>query len=225
MAVIFFDFDSTVVKRETLDDAIATALADHPDKAKLIQEVEEITRLGMEGKLNFLDSVSRRLSVVPLSRDMLEARGYAMLNEITEGMPSVFKWIHENNHTAHIVSGGFLECIAPVARMLGVQDKNLHTNRFVYDSQGRVLGADSSSLLWTNEGKAPALRSLRPQFPNDKFILVGDGMNDYRAYESRAADEFYGFGGNVVRESVQSKAPHFFYSAPELLSFMQKGLQ
>jgi D-3-phosphoglycerate dehydrogenase len=225
MAVIFFDFDSTIVKRETLDDAISTTLENHPNRSDLVREVEEITRLGMEGKLDFLDSVLRRLSVVSLSRDLLEARGYAMLNEITPGIPAVFKWIRENNHQIHIVSGGFWECIAPVAKALGVSDQNFHTNRFVYDSEGKVLSTDPTSLLWTNEGKTPVLRSLRSRFPDDRFIIVGDGMNDYRAYESQAADEFYGFGANVVRESVKSKAPHYFYSAPELLSFMQKELQ
>ena len=68
MAVVCFDFDSTVVKRETLDDAIAEALAQHPDKKRLVQEVERLTRLGMEGKMNFIETVRRRMEVVPLSR-------------------------------------------------------------------------------------------------------------------------------------------------------------
>ena len=224
MAVVCFDFDSTVVKRETLDDAIAEALAQHPDKERLVQEVERLTRLGMEGQMNFVETVRRRMEVVPLSRQLLEERGRAMLQEISDGMPEIFTWLRTRNHDIHIVSGGFSENIAPVAEALGVPEDRRHTNRFIYFPDGRVYGLDEGSLLLTNEGKTPVLRALRTQYPGETFVMVGDGMNDYRAYESGAADIFCGFGANVVRESVRAKAPHFFYTAPELFSFFRREL-
>jgi HAD superfamily phosphoserine phosphatase-like hydrolase len=224
MAVVFFDFDSTIVKRETLDDAIAEALAEHPEKEQLVREVERLTRLGMEGRMGFLDSVRRRLEVIPLSKQLLEKCGRAMLQEVSDGMPELFEWLRSRNHDTHIVSGGFTENIAPVAEMLRVPEDRRHTNRFIYFSDGHVYGLDESSLLLTDEGKTPVLRSMRQKYRREIFIMVGDGMNDYRAYESGAANIFCGFGGNVVREAVKTKAPHFFYSAHELLSFFQHEL-
>lgn len=224
MAIVFFDFDSTVIKKETLDDAIATALVDHPEKERLVKEVEAITRHGMEGKIDFRDSVTSRLRVVPLSRSLLEERGRAMLHEVTEGMQDIFSWLADNGHITHIVSGGFLEYISPVAEELGVLPAQVHTNRFIYDQDGNVIGTDPTALLWTDVGKTPVLRQMRKIYPEEKFVMVGDGMNDYKAYESGAADAFYGFGANVVRESVKAKALHFFLSSAELLSFMQKEL-
>src|SRR4029079_11393069 len=120
MAVICFDFDSTVVKRETLDDAIAEALAKHPERELLVREVERLTRLGMEGKMNFIESVRRRLEVVPLSKPLLEECGRAMLQEISDGIPELFEWLGSRGHDVHIVSGGFVENIAPVAQLLGI---------------------------------------------------------------------------------------------------------
>jgi phosphoserine phosphatase len=225
MAVIFFDFDSTVVKKETLDDAIAAALDAHPEKERLVREVEEITRLGMEGKMNFLDSVRARLRVVPLSKQLLEKCGETMLDEITDGMSKIFLWLRQHGHGAHIVSGGFAQCIAPVAHILGIEEKNRHTNRFLFDERDMVVCTDETSLLWTNEGKTSILRALRTRYPTETFVIIGDGMNDYRAYEAGAADMFCGFGANVVRESVRAKAPHFFHSAYELLDFFKKELQ
>ena len=224
MAVVCFDFDSTVVKRETLDDAIAEALAKHPEKERLVQEVERLTRLGMEGKMKFVESVRRRLEVVPLSKQLLEECGRAMLQEISDGIPELFEWLRSRKHDIHIVSGGFIENIAPVAEMLGIPEDRRHTNRFIYFPDGSVYGLDEGSLLLTNEGKTPVLRALRKQYPREIFVMVGDGMNDYRAYESGAADIFCGFGANVVREPVKAKAPHFFHTAQELSAFLEREL-
>jgi D-3-phosphoglycerate dehydrogenase / 2-oxoglutarate reductase len=221
MAIIFFDFDSTVVKKETLDDAIATALSAHPERDQLVKEVEEITRLGMEGKLDFVDSVRRRLAVVPLTKDILIDRGEAMKEEITEGMRELFEWLRTRGQDTHIVSGGFEEYIAPVARELYISPDHTHTNRFTFDEAGIVDGIDENSLLWTNEGKAPALRALRKKFPDETFVMIGDGANDLKAFESGAADHFIGFGGNVVRESVKMKAPLFAHSSEEIRKLLE----
>ncbi len=224
MAVIFFDFDSTIVKKETLDDAIAHALANHPDRASILAQVEEITRLGMEGLLGFKESVQRRIAVVPLSKSILQARGEAMLHEITTDMPEVITWLRDNGHDIHIVSGGFSEYIAPVAEYLNIPPERQHTNRFIFSDSGYVQGVDESSLLWSDEGKTPALRAIRTEYPDEMFIMVGDGYTDYKAYESGSADTFIGFGEHVVRESVRSKAPRFAYSAAELLSILKKDI-
>ena len=147
-----------------------------------------------------------------------------MLQEVSDGIPEIFEWLRSRKHDTHIVSGGFVENIAPVAEMLGIPEDRRHTNRFIYFPDGRVYGLDEGSLLLTNEGKTPVLRALRKQYPREIFVMVGDGMNDYRAYESGAADIFCGFGANVVREPVKAKAPHFFHTAQELSSFSEREL-
>ncbi len=225
MAVIFFDFDSTVITKETLDEVIASALKNHPDRDELVANVETITRLGMEGKLDFKESVSRRLKVVPISKSLLEETGRAMLVEVTPGMPEVFEWLRSADHTIYIASGGFEECILPVARTLHIPYERILANRPRFGPDELVCGVDETSLLWTNEGKGPVLRSIKQQCNDAQpFFIVGDGMNDYRAYESGAADIFCGFGANVRRESVVKNAPHFFDSSDELLQFFKHSL-
>src|SRR6185436_4273357 len=99
------------------------------------------------------------------------------------------------------------------------------TNRFIYNTDSTVKAIDTTSLLYTDTGKTPVLQAMKPTYPGEKFVIIGDGMNDYRAYESGAADLFIGFGGNVVREPVKAKAPHFAHSAEELLDILKKELQ
>lgn len=219
---VFFDFDSTVVSKETLDDAIARALHAHPERKRIVREIEDVTRLGMEGKLDFTESVRRRLEVVPLTRAHLEETGTAMKDALTPGIEDVFDWLREQNHPTYIVSGGFEECIAPVAEQLEIPKDRRLSNRFVFSPDGLVTGVDEASLLWTSEGKTPALRTMRANHSEEPLIMIGDGMNDYRAYESGAADHFIGFGGHVVRQPVKDKAPHFAHSTAELWDLLKK---
>jgi len=46
--------------------------------------------------------------------------------------------------------------------------------------------------------------------------MIGDGMTDYDA--SPPADAFIGFGGNVVREEVKSKAKWYVKDFRELIN-------
>ncbi|MBI5470520.1 HAD-IB family phosphatase [Candidatus Kaiserbacteria bacterium] len=222
MAIVFFDFDSTIVSYETLDHALAHVLRDHPDKKRMIAEIEDITRLGMEGKADFREGVRRRVAVVPLTKSVLEETGEAMLSEITPGMRHVFEWLRERGHELFIVSGGFRECVVPVAQSLGVADDHVFTNQFLFSQDGAMCGFDETSLLWTSEGKTPILKAIRGKYPKETIIMIGDGANDLKAYESGAADHFIGFGGHVVRDIVKAKAPSFAYSTKELLSHLEK---
>ena len=225
MASIVFDFDSTVVSKETLDYAIAKALAAHPERDRIICEIEAITTLGMEGAIDFRESVRRRVSVISLSQSLLQDTGRDMLEHVTSGFPTLFAWLRAEGHDIHIASGGYIECIGPVAEHLGVDAVHTHTNRFIFSSEGDIVGFDEDALLWTDQGKTPVLHAIRALRPGEKIVIVGDGANDLRAYESGAADDFVGFGEHAIRTTVQSRAPHFVTSATDLLEHFKNTLQ
>ena len=144
-----------------------------------------------------------------------------MKDALTPGIEDLFGWLRECKHQTYIVSGGFEECILPVAEHLQTPRERVLTNRFHFSPGGLVTGVDASSLLWTSDGKTPALRAMRARHPDEPFIMIGDGMNDYRAYESGAADHFIGFGGHVVRQSVKEKAPHFAHSVADIWNILR----
>ena len=47
------DFDSTIVQVEPLDELAAVYLKKRRDHDKLLNQIKEITRAGMEGKIPF----------------------------------------------------------------------------------------------------------------------------------------------------------------------------
>ncbi len=224
MATLFFDFDSTLVSKESIDEAIGQALALHPDRARMMREVEAITRAGMEGKMPFTESVLARMKVAPLTKELLDSVGLHLREHQTNGMREVFDNVRSEGHAVYIVSGGFLECISPVAQNLGVPRENIFTNRFLFNDDGTAIGVDESAPLWTNEGKTPILRLYGAQNPGTERIMIGDGYNDLRAYENGAAEHFIGYGEHAVREAVKSKAPHFAHSSEELLTILENLL-
>ncbi len=218
---VFFDFDSTVVTKETLDEVVALALGERKDKKALVKEIEAITRLGMEGKLPFTQSLTRRIHVAPLSREHFTEVGEMMLEHITEGMPEIFAWLREQKVPTYIVSGGVRECIAPVAEHLGVPAAHTMTNEALFSKKGQLIGMNTKSLLWSDEGKGGAIRHVKKTAGLGTCVLVGDGSNDLAAYTNGAVELFCGFGANVVRKAVRAKAPQWAASSEELGAWLR----
>ena len=74
-----------------------------------------------------------------------------------------------------------------------------------FDDEGRYAGFESDSPLARGGGKAEVIKGLnRPEWTT---FMIGDGMTDLEAADAGAVT--IGFGGVVVRPSVQEKADHF----------------
>ena len=218
---VFFDFDSTVVTKESLDMTIELALDGREDREELVNKVEEITNEGMEGVLKFTDSLQKRFVVVPLNKKHFLEVGQILLNQITPGMEELFAELKENNIPTFIISGGFRDSILPVADKLEVSSENVFANSIICNEDGEVVGVDESNICYTDNGKAPVIKAIKEKFNLEgKFLMVGDGANDFKAYELGIADYFCGFTANVEREVIKKNAPVVCRSASEVKEFI-----
>ena len=217
----FFDFDSTLVTKESLDMVIESALAEAEHKDELVAKVNEITDLGMEGKLNFTNSLTERFAVVPFSRGHFEEVGEVLRAHITPGMTELFAEMAKEGVSAFIISGGFRESILPVAHELGVSEDRVFTNTVIYDAAGAVVGIDTENVCYTDEGKAPVIEHIKKTFDlAGEFVMVGDGANDLKSYELGAATDFCGFVANAKRDVIVERAPHVAHTTAELRAFI-----
>ncbi|NCP66791.1 HAD-IB family phosphatase [bacterium] len=223
MPTIFFDFDSTVCIKESLDEVITLALKEYPEKKGLVERVEKITNQGMNGELDFKESVQARLEVCPLNLVHFTLTGQHLKHCITPGFTELMTWLKAENWDIYIVSGGFLPSIIPTIEILGLRTDRLFSNGLRLDEQENVTGVDESSLLWTNAGKTEVINHLKKaRGLRDRLILVGDGSNDLAAYKSGVVDDFIGFGANVVRPKVKAESPHFVTSVEALRQVLEK---
>ena len=197
--LIAFDVDSTLLRVESLDTALEAALAALPDAAEARRRLHEITNAGMTGRMALRDSLEARLELAALDKGGVDEMAERLRKRVTPGMAPLLKKLRARGDQIHAISGGFADLIEPVLGDLGFQRGDIHANRFVWQDE-RVVGLDIDSPLSRNGGKAEVLDRIAAA--SSETIIVGDGMTDFEAFESGAADRFIGFGLIARRDVV-----------------------
>ena len=208
-----FDFDSTLVDFETLE-ALADIVLDGAPEAEAVRaEIAGLTDRAMTGDLPFAEALTRRLALLPLTRAHLQQLATMAASRLTASMSRNLDFFRERTGRVVIVSGGFREVIAPVARELGVPDALIVANELDYDQDGRVTGVADGPLL-APLGKAAALKALGLPGP---VVMVGDGWTDAEVRQAGVAARFYAFTEVVRRDRVVAAADAEARSLDELL--------
>ena len=209
-----FDFDSTLVRIETLEALADIALAGHPEADVVRAEIAKLTDQAMSGEVDFGTALRRRLALLPLTRAHVEQLADRILDEGTWSVRRNLRFFQENADKIVILSGGFREIIAPVAERLGVAPERVLANDLVYDADGRVTGVDDQNPLSYDNGKPKVIDSLGLARP---IVMVGDGWNDAEVKLAGAADRFYAFTEVARRDKVVAVADAEAPSMDELL--------
>ena len=211
---VVLDFDSTLVKVETLDALADMVLSESAEAEAIRTRVARLTDQAMAGDIDFGEALKRRLELLQLTRAHVEALADRILGELTPSVRRNARFFAENADRIIIVSGGFREVIAPVAAELGVPPERVLANDLLYDDEGRVTGVDETNPLSREGGKAEALRALNLPGP---VILIGDGWNDAVMKQAGVVDRFYAFTEVVRREPVVAAADAEARSLDEVL--------
>jgi phosphoserine phosphatase len=216
---VIFDFDSTLVSVESLDELLTTSLKKThapKDVLRLKQELKSITDRGMEGAYDFPTSIAKRLSIAkPTKRDLISL-SRRITNHITEGIPRIIERIEERGGIPFIVSGGILDLILPVANALGISTERVFANTPLFDEGGFLTGIEPGPLAQT-EGKTSILKILKNNGKlGKKVIMVGDGISDLHPFSEGVASHFVGVGIHAERQNVRTRAPIFVRTVQEL---------
>ncbi len=211
---LIFDFDSTLVRIETLEALADIALEGHADAVAIRAEVASLTDRAMAGEIDFGDALRARLALLPLTRTHIEALADRILDEGTPSVRRNLRFFNDNADRIIILSGGFREVIAPVAQRLGVAPDRLLCNDLCYDADGRVTGVDDVNPLSHANGKAAVIKALGLTGP---VVMVGDGWTDAEVKLAGAADRFHAFTEIARRDAVVAVADSEARSIDELL--------
>jgi phosphoserine phosphatase len=165
--LVVMDVDSTLIQGEVIE-----MLAGHSGRAA---EVAAVTERAMRGELDFAQSLHQRVAeLAGLPVSVLAEVGDAI--QLTPGARTLVRTLQRLGFTVALVSGGFQEVIAPLARTLGID--HVEANRLeVVDGTltGRVVGD-----VVDRAGKAAALHRFAESegLPLSRTIAIGDGAND-----------------------------------------------
>ncbi len=196
MGSIIFDFDSTLVPCESLEEVLGRADGLTPAE---IEELSEITTAGMEGRLSFEDSLRMRLGIA--SPTLQEVRGLAfeLASSLSTGAADLVGRLHGAGHDVWIVSGGLQEILEAVGSGLGIPRRRIHGVVCQWRPDGSLDALDTSGGFAVS--KVEGLTRLGPAFQRP-VIGVGDGMTDLALREAGFVDHFVAYTEHAVRESV-----------------------
>ena len=189
MATVCFDFDSTLIDRESLDEILARRLGADEEAAA---RVREITDRGMDGAFGFRESMERRLAIAKPDRAMVTAFGEEAVAYLTPGLAELIAGLAAE---VWIVSGGLEEALLPVARHLGVPAERVLGTQVEWGPAGELVG------LLRCGPKEEAVGAVSADWSRQR-IAVGDGMSDYALLEAGCVDHLIAFTQHARRTPV-----------------------
>ena len=165
--LVQLDVDSTLIQQEVIELLAA--------KAGVADQVIAITNKAMRGELDFEQSLRARVALLkglPVSA-ITEVQAQILL---TPGARTLISTLHKLGHTVAVVSGGFIDVIAPLLKELDI--KYFKANTLGIENgllTGEVIGA-----VIDRAAKAAALREFAAleSISMEQTIAIGDGAND-----------------------------------------------
>lgn len=167
MKLVVFDFDSTLMDGETIDNlASAYGVSD---------EVSSITHRAMNGELDFYESLKKRVS-------LLKGMNVEQAIEICENLPlmngatSCIQRLLDKDYRVVCLSGGFKFATSYFAKKL-----NLHAEfaNILHHKNGILSGEVGGEMMFANS-KGQMLLTLQKllSLGREDCIVIGDGAND-----------------------------------------------
>lgn len=211
---IVIDFDSTFTKVEGLDELALLALEGCEDKEERIAQIQELTNLGMEGKISFPVSLQKRISLLKANKKHLKPLIENLKKQVSDSFLRNKFFLTNYAENILLVSSGFKDFIEPIVTDFGIKIENIYANTFLYDEADNIVGYDINNVLSQEKGKVNLLKSLNLE--GDVYV-IGDGYTDYEMREAGLANRFFAFTENIERELVIEKADHITPSLEEFL--------
>lgn len=218
MSILVFDFDSTLVSVEGLDELFARSLEEGEDRDARLEAFREVTDLGMAGELSAEESLDRRLAVLDADQGLVTRVGDEISRTLSPSVERHRSFFQDNADRIYVLSGGFEELIRPTLARLGIPDERMLAHRFRYDALGKVAGLDPTTVL-ARGGKPGAVRTIGPR--ERPMWMIGDGATDLEVRTLGLVDRFVAFTENRYREPVVARADAVVRSMDELFVLLE----
>ncbi|WP_298925480.1 phosphoglycerate dehydrogenase [uncultured Allomuricauda sp.] len=209
-----FDFDSTLTRVEALDVLAEMTLQGKSNKEEVIQEIQDITNLGIDGDISFTESLERRIQLLKAHKNDLEGLVSELRQKISKSIASNKEFFEKFSDDIYVISCGFKEFIDPIVQEYNIPSERVYANTFKFDEEGNIIGFDEDNVLASHNGKIECLKNLDLE---GEVQVIGDGYSDYVMREAGIADKFFAYTENVHREKAANNADHVTPNLDEFL--------
>ena len=162
--LVVSDADGTLFEQEVIEELAF--------EAGTLQEVAAITAEAMNGRMDFAESLHRRVATLEGLDEEAFARVRARMR-VSTGTNSLINRTHQAGGKFAVVSGGFVEVVDPIESGLGVD--YVLANRLEV-SGGVLTGKLASEVVGPNQ-KVWAIASWKAS-STTPVVAIGDGAND-----------------------------------------------
>lgn len=209
-----FDFDSTLTRVEALDVLAEITLENNPKKDEIIQQIIDITNLGIDGEISFTESLERRIKLLNANKSDLEGLIKALKKQVSKSIESNKEFFEDFADDIYVISCGFKEFIDPIVAEYNIPSERVFANTFEFDTDGKIVSFDANNPLSQHNGKIKCLSDMNLE---GEIQVIGDGYSDYVTREAGVADKFFAYTENVSRDKTTKNADHI---APNLDEFL-----
>ncbi|MEM9076523.1 MAG: phosphoglycerate dehydrogenase [Bacteroidota bacterium] len=209
-----FDFDSTLTRVEALDVLAEITLQGKSNKDEVIQEIQEITNLGIDGDISFTESLERRIRLLNAHKDNLDGLVDELRQKISKSIASNKEFFEKYSEDIYVISCGFKEFIDPIVEEYNIPSERVYANTFKFDEEGNIIGFDEKNVLASHNGKIECLKHLDL---DGEVQVIGDGYSDYVMREAGLAHKFFAYTENIHRDKAADNADHVAPSLDEFL--------
>ena len=208
------DFDSTFIKDESLD---VLAKFSFGKEDKFVDKIANITNDGMEGKISFKESLTRRIELFDSNKKCLEMTIEFLKNRVSKSFKENKQFLKKNSDNIYILSSGFLDIIEPIVMDFNIKKENIFGNNFTFDEFDNITGFEKTNTLSSDLGKVNIVKNLNLV---GYIHVIGDGYTDYEIKKEGYADFFYLFTENKERKTLVKYADYSIKSLDEFINIV-----
>ena len=165
--LVIFDLDSTLIEEETIDELAKLAGVEG--------EIMEITKEAMDGKIDFEESLRRRVALLKdlpigkVEKSILKLR-------LTKGAKETIEELKNRGYVVGVISGGFTIATDKIKRDLDLDyaysnELIIKNGKLTGEVKGRVMSITSKGDILKEIAKKENI-DLKDVF------VIGDGAND-----------------------------------------------
>ncbi len=175
MKLAVFDFDSTLMDGETLEFLAK--------EFNLQDKVAAITKEAMEGKIDFFESLIKR---VALLKGLEQAKVEKICRELPlmNGAKETITELKKAGYKTVCFSGGFKSATIPAREYLGL---DADFSNILHFKDGRMTGLVGGEMMFsTSKGEMLVTLQRLLGVTEENTVAVGDGANDLSMFKHAA---------------------------------------
>ncbi len=194
MPTVLFDFDSTLIRCESLEEICAEYLDDDTRR-----DISLITQAGMEGKISFAESLSMRLKLAQPTKTAIEKFTANPELYLTHGMKDLIKSL-STRCDIWVISGGLVDVIYPFAEAVNIPRERVRGITGRWDGEIFHLKKSDPFVSGKIEGCQALVRHWK-----SPTLAVGDGITDFALYQEGLVNHFLPYTEHVTRDFVKTE--------------------